>query len=230
VMHQGSSGETLAAYVLALPYDRPLSPERGHAIQALVRGAGALFVMDEMVTGFRLGHAGASEALGLAPDARCYGKALAAGMPLAALAVEARHAETMAALHVSTTYGGETLSLAAAAAAIEHYAAIDHYAVIDLPDRLAALGNALRDGLNARATALGLAPVLTGYPAIPWLTLAKDDTEHRRRTRLFQAAAARRGVLVAERSNFVNAAQDSALIWDVVERLGGALEEAVRQW
>lgn len=217
-------GAELATYILALPYDRVLPPERARAIETLVRSAGALFVMDEMVTGFRLGHAGASEMLGLTPDARCYGKALAAGMPLAALAVEARHAEVMAALHVSTTYGGETLSLAAAGAAI------DHYAAIDLPARFAALGHALQDGINARAEALGLAPVLVGYPAIPWLTLAEGEVEHRRRARPFQAAAARRGVLVAERSNFVNAAQDAALIEDVVERLGDALEEAVRQW
>lgn len=219
-----TQGEALAAYVLALPYDRVLPPERARAIEALVRGAGGLLVMDEIVTGFRLGHAGASEALGLDPDARCYGKALAAGMPLAALAVAARYAEAMAALHVSTTYGGETLSLAAASAAI------DHYAAIGLADRLAGLGVLLREGVNARAEALGLPPVLTGYPAIPFLSLAEGDDQHRRRARFFQAAAARRGVLLAERVNFVNAAQDEAFIADVVRRLGDALEEAMALW
>jgi len=218
------SGDRLAAYLLALPYDRVLSVERARALETATKRAGALLIFDEIVTGFRLGYCGAAEMLGSTTDARCFGKALAAGMPLAALVLNERLDLLMSELPISTTNGGETLSLATA------IACIDHYARIGLHNRLAELGRLLRESLNARATELGLPPVMRGYPQIPWLDLHAEAGEHLRRARLLQAAAARRGVLLAERINFVNAAQDETLIAEVADRIGSALAEVAGAW
>ena len=46
---------------------------------------GALFILDEVVTGFRLSFTGAAGHYGVTPDLACYGKAMSNGRPVAAL-------------------------------------------------------------------------------------------------------------------------------------------------
>lgn len=82
--------------------------------QTLAREAGALFVLDEIVTGFRWAVGGATELYGLDPDLICYGKALANGYPLGAI-VGRREIMEAGARAVSSTFGGERIGLAAAA-------------------------------------------------------------------------------------------------------------------
>jgi glutamate-1-semialdehyde 2,1-aminomutase len=64
-----------------------IPPEPGYlpALEALARGRGLLFVLDETVTGFRLAPGGCQEAYGLTPDISTFGKALGAGLPVAAI-------------------------------------------------------------------------------------------------------------------------------------------------
>ena len=54
-------------------------------LQDLCREHGALFYLDETVTGFRLAPGGCAELFGLNPDLVSYGKALGHGFPLAAV-------------------------------------------------------------------------------------------------------------------------------------------------
>lgn len=54
-------------------------------LQSLCKEYGALFFLDETVTGFRLAPGGCAELYGLAPDLISYGKALGHGFPLAAI-------------------------------------------------------------------------------------------------------------------------------------------------
>jgi glutamate-1-semialdehyde 2,1-aminomutase len=53
-------------------------------IQELCRTSGALFILDEVITGFRLGIDGAQGAWGLEPDLTCLGKVIGGGLPLGA--------------------------------------------------------------------------------------------------------------------------------------------------
>jgi glutamate-1-semialdehyde 2,1-aminomutase len=53
-------------------------------IQELCRQSGALFVLDEVITGFRLGIGGAQGVWGLEPDLTCLGKVIGGGLPLGA--------------------------------------------------------------------------------------------------------------------------------------------------
>jgi glutamate-1-semialdehyde 2,1-aminomutase len=53
-------------------------------IQDLCRKSGALFIADEVITGFRLGIHGAQGAWGLEPDLTCLGKVIGGGLPLGA--------------------------------------------------------------------------------------------------------------------------------------------------
>jgi glutamate-1-semialdehyde 2,1-aminomutase len=53
-------------------------------VQQLCRDAGALFILDEVITGFRLSTSGAQGAWGLEPDLTCMGKVIGGGLPLGA--------------------------------------------------------------------------------------------------------------------------------------------------
>lgn len=65
-----------------------IPPKEGYLqrMQELCRHHGALFYLDETVTGFRLAPGGCAELYGLKPDIVTYGKALGGGMPVAAIA------------------------------------------------------------------------------------------------------------------------------------------------
>ncbi|HEX7838734.1 MAG TPA: aminotransferase class III-fold pyridoxal phosphate-dependent enzyme [Kofleriaceae bacterium] len=102
---------------------------------------GALLVFDEMWTGFRLALGGAQEAFGVRADLACYSKAIANGMPLSVLAGRADVMQRLERdVFFYTTFGGEALSLAAAAATIPELRRRD------VPRTLATRGRALRDG------------------------------------------------------------------------------------
>jgi glutamate-1-semialdehyde 2,1-aminomutase len=56
------------------------------AVQSLCRRAGSLFILDEVMTGFRVALGGAQAAWGLEPDLTCLGKVIGGGLPVGAYA------------------------------------------------------------------------------------------------------------------------------------------------
>jgi glutamate-1-semialdehyde 2,1-aminomutase/spore coat polysaccharide biosynthesis protein SpsF len=85
----------------------------------LARAHGAVSVFDEVITGFRLAPGGARQRYGTIPDLSCYGKALGNGMPISAVAGRWDVMRSFEDVFFSMTHGGETLSLAAAAAVLD---------------------------------------------------------------------------------------------------------------
>lgn len=90
-------------------------------VQDLCRREGALFILDEMITGFRWDLHGAAHLFGVQPDLSTFGKGMANGFAVAAL-VGRREVMEVGAINkpgqertflVSTTHGGEMASLAA---------------------------------------------------------------------------------------------------------------------
>lgn len=209
----------LAAVLLSVPYNRCLDRGFVHELRATCTAHGVLFVLDEVVTGFRLALGGAQEFFGVQADLVCLSKALAAGMPLSALVGPRRTLERLGELQVSTTFGGELLSLAVCEAVLEEYASNDP------TPRIAALGRQLRDGIQASAEALGCPLRVTGYDAIPCFRFAPDPAEHARAMSVFQGLMARRGVLLRRDVNFVSAAHTEAQIAYTVDQAHAAMQE-----
>jgi glutamate-1-semialdehyde 2,1-aminomutase len=56
-----------------------------HQVQSLCRSSGALFILDEMITGFRWSPGGAQEFFGVTPDISTFGKGMANGHSVAAV-------------------------------------------------------------------------------------------------------------------------------------------------
>lgn len=88
------------------------------SVREITHQHGALLVFDETITGFRFANGGAQERFGVVPDLATFGKGLANGFPVSALAGRAEVMRLMEDIFFSSTFGGETLSLAAALATL----------------------------------------------------------------------------------------------------------------
>ncbi len=154
--------------------------------------AGALVIFDETITGFRFARGGAQELFGITPDLATFGKGLANGYPLSAVAGRADVMALMEEIFFSFTMGGEALSLAAAATVLDKIA---HEPVIET---LHDVGARLKAGVATRIEAHGLAEVLaiTGHPSWTFLHLrgAEGVTPFELKTLFLQEVFAR-GIL-----------------------------------
>ncbi|MGI9657515.1 MAG: aspartate aminotransferase family protein [Gaiellaceae bacterium] len=131
----------------------PPSDEFLQAARELTQAAGALLIVDEVIT-FRLARGGAQQRLGIEPDLTTLGKIIGGGLPVGAvggpaelLAVLAPGAEKAVAL--SGTFNGNAATMAAGLATLE---LLDGEAYAKL-DRL---GERLADGLRVAVERTGV--------------------------------------------------------------------------
>ncbi len=90
------------------------------SVKDLCRDNGTVLIFDEVITGFRFALGGAQEYFKVIPDLCTMGKGMANGMPLSFVAGKRDIMELIDhGAFISTTFGGETLSLAAAIATIK---------------------------------------------------------------------------------------------------------------
>ncbi|HTJ47571.1 MAG TPA: aminotransferase class III-fold pyridoxal phosphate-dependent enzyme [Kofleriaceae bacterium] len=152
---------------------------------------GALLVFDEMWTGFRVAVGGAQEKYGVTADLATFSKAVANGMPLSLLT---GRADVMKLLDKDvfffTTFGGEALSLAAAAATIP---ALRRRRV---PETLALRGAKLREAYMGLCRELGLDwTKCVGYDARTMVTFDAKAGNPLELKSFVQQELIRRGVL-----------------------------------
>jgi glutamate-1-semialdehyde 2,1-aminomutase len=144
----------------------PMPPAPGYleGVHDLCRSNGALFVCDEVITGFRVGLRGAQGRYGVKADLTIYAKAVAAGFPLALVGGRRDVMDTLldkGVMH-GGTYNGNVQSMAAAIAALDILEADDGAVYRDLERR----GTRLMQGLAAIAQKHGQAVQVGGLPAI----------------------------------------------------------------
>jgi glutamate-1-semialdehyde 2,1-aminomutase len=136
-------------------------------VKSLAHKHGALLVFDETITGFRYANGGAQELFGVTPDLATFGKGLANGYPVSALAGRRDVMKLMEEIFFSFTFGGEALSLAAARATLLKVKAQPVTA------RLASLGTRLKQGVTERIERHGLGALLSisGHPSWSFLVI-----------------------------------------------------------
>jgi acetylornithine/N-succinyldiaminopimelate aminotransferase len=124
----------------------PATAEYFAGVRALCDDRGLLFMVDEVQTGLgRTGHWFGFQGLGAQPDVVTMAKALGNGMPIGACWARAEVADAFKPGDHATTYGGQPLATAAAAATLAVMEAED------VPARAAAAGAQLRLALEAIA-------------------------------------------------------------------------------
>lgn len=145
--------DTTAAVILEVVQGEggvhPGLPEYLHAAQELCRERGALFILDEIQTGFgRTGRWFAHQHYDLQPDIMTLAKGLGAGFPMGAIAYSERvHSSLFVGAHGST-FGGNPLACAAGLAALSIY---QSSGVIEAAARLGVLlMSRLRDEIGGR--------------------------------------------------------------------------------
>ena len=123
----------------------------------MCRDRGAIFVLDEMITGFRWHRGGAQQVYGIRPDLSTFGKALSNGFSVSAL-VGRRDLMELGGIDtdkervflLSTTHGAEVHSLAAALATMRFYTQND------VTDVLHARGERMKTRVMEAVRTLGL--------------------------------------------------------------------------
>jgi acetylornithine/LysW-gamma-L-lysine aminotransferase len=145
-METAVDGETAAVILEVVQGEGGVIPgDVGYlrGVQELCREHGALFIIDEVQTGFgRTGRMFASELHELQPDLVCVAKGIAGGLPMGAVLLGPRVGDLPKKAH-GTTFGGNPLCCAAALATI-HYIEAN-----DLAQNAANLGARLVVGLQA---------------------------------------------------------------------------------
>lgn len=90
-------------------------------LRNLADAHGAVLIFDEIVTGFRVRIGGAQELFGVIPDLAVFAKGISNGVPLSCYLGKREIMETVRDVVISSTFGGDTLGLAAAKAVIGVY-------------------------------------------------------------------------------------------------------------
>jgi glutamate-1-semialdehyde 2,1-aminomutase len=139
-------------------------------VQELAHKNGAVFIFDETITGFRFARGGAQEYFGVVPDLATFGKGISNGYPVSAVAGKAEIMKLMEKIFFSFTFGGETLSLAAALATLNK---LEREPVIAT---ISAQGRKVMQGVNTLIASYDLGSILSisGHPS--WSFLAIKDS------------------------------------------------------
>jgi glutamate-1-semialdehyde 2,1-aminomutase len=118
--HRGQVAAVITEGVMANMGVIPPEPGYLDGLARLAREHGALFILDETVTGFRVAAGGCQELYGLSPDISTFGKALGSGLPVAAICGRADIMESFAwggVLHYGTQ-NASRVGLAASGASL----------------------------------------------------------------------------------------------------------------
>lgn len=138
-------------------------PKEGYleGVKELAHKYGAVLIFDEVVSGFHYALGGAQEMFGVSPDLVAFGKGMANGYPISAVAGRRDLLEQIEkGVFVSTTFGGDSISMAASLATIK---------ILEQPgfyDHIIKIGSILHNGIQEKIDKYNLQDVLlvTGLP------------------------------------------------------------------
>jgi glutamate-1-semialdehyde 2,1-aminomutase len=206
---------------------RLVPPEAGflEGVRRLCDAYGAVLVFDEMITGFRYDLHGAQALYGVRPDLSTWGKAMANGFSVSALAgnrelmrLGGRERPEDDVFLLSTTHGAEICSLAAALRTMEVY---EREPVIEHMYRQ---GQRLADGFSEASRRHGTSELVRpiGFaPNLLFTTLDGDGDPSQPYRTLFLQELIKRGVLGP--SLVVSYSHDDSDIDHTIEAIDGAL-------
>lgn len=204
-------------------------PKEGflEGVKELAHAHGALLVFDETITGFRYANGGAQQLFGVTPDLATFGKGLANGYPVSVVAGRGDVMKLMEEIFFSFTFGGETLSLAAALATMTKLKREP------VTEHLRARGDAVMSGFNALIAKHGIADFLSisGHPS--WSLISIKDaapyTLWQIKT-LYMQEVLSRGILSIGSHNmsFAHTESDVAALLACYDETFAVLADAVR--
>jgi glutamate-1-semialdehyde 2,1-aminomutase len=211
----------------------PPAPGYLAGLRRLCDQYGLLLIMDEVITGFRLGLHGAQGRFGVTPDLAIFAKAMAGGFANAALVGKRGYMERFARdVNHSGTFNSNVISMAASAATLAELER-DNGAVYR---QMETIGQKLIDGIRAIAGRLALPVLVQGAPtafhmAFTTLPAVRDYRDYalhcdKERYNRFVLAMLERGVrLIGRGIWYISAAHTEAYVARTLE----AVEESLRE-
>jgi glutamate-1-semialdehyde 2,1-aminomutase len=199
-------------------------------VRELCTRTGTVLIFDEVITGFRVSPGGAQAKLGVTPDLATFGKAIANGFPVAAVAGKGELLDMFATKGVvhGGTYNSQPVSMAATLATLQALTPA-------LFDTLNRRGTRMMEGMRTALSRAGVKATVTGFPTIFHLGfgLEKPARHYRdllamdkKRYSAFCAALLARGVRALERGAwFLSIEHDDAVIDETL----AAVEEAAKE-
>jgi len=211
----------------------PATAEFASAVRQQTSQAGALLILDEVMTGFRVAYGGAQSLLGIQPDITTLGKIVGGGLPIGAYGGRADIMDQMlpvGRVFQAGTLSGNPLATAAGSATLKTIRDEDPY------PRLEQLAGQLAEGLVEAATSAGLphqlqrvGSMLTLFfhpgPVHGWQQASNCDTD--RFARFFWGMMDRGVYLPCSQYEalFVSAAHDEQRISETVQAASDVLQE-----
>lgn len=209
------------ACVIMMPFEVDLPPD-GYlqGVRNLCDRYGALFVLDEVRSGFRLEIGGAQAHFGVRADLAVFSKAMANGYAVSAVSGPAAVMGRVGDVSMSSVFFRSSDGMAAAVATIERLRTTDA-----IP-RLWHLGRRLMAGLTAAAEAAGVPAAAVGAPPMPHLRFAyESDAENMSAMRILCEEMLKHGVLLHPNHHwFVCAAMTDDDIDLTISHFGEAFE------
>lgn len=219
-------GEIAAVILEPMNVTEPL-PGFLETIKEITHKQGALLIFDETITGFRFANGGAQEYFNVTPDLATFGKGLANGYPLSAVAGRRDVMKLMEEIFFSFTFGGETLSLAAALATLKKLQA--HPVIQTLNERGLILIKGIQECIQRHQLndVLGL----SGHPTWSFLNFrdVSPYTQWEIKTLFLQEVFAR-GILTlgTHNLNYSHSPQDIGRLLTVYDEVFGILKNAIQ--
>lgn len=222
------AGDDLAC-IFAAPFRHDAFVDQAEPDPAYARRArelcderGALLVVDEVRAGFRLARDCSWTRIGVQPDLSTWGKCVANGHALSVLLGSDKARAAAASVYATGSFWYQAAPMAAALETLRLIRETDYL------ERVTALGERLRAGLDERARAAGLGFRQTGPVTLP-LFLFDDDPDLRKGF-CFASAMLERGVYVHPWHNmFLCAAMTEVDIEAALDAAEGAFAELKRQ-
>lgn len=218
------------AAVIVEPVQRSIPPAPGflEELRRVTTERGVLLVYDEVVTGFRLAYGGAQEYFGVVPDLAAYGKAVACGFPLSAVAGRADVMELADPgrkgepeyVYISGTLSGNPTCAAAALATLEELSRPGVY------DGLRGMGERYRGELAALfdeheipARVQGIGPFFQIFFTPNPVTDFRSQTQaDRKRFETFVRKMFARGIFMSRRAkNYLSTAHGESELGEFLE-------------
>lgn len=210
-----------------------------HELKRICHENGALFILDEMITGFRAHLGGAQKKYNIIPDMSTFGKAMANGFAVSALAGKREFMELGGLKHkkervflLSLTHGAETHAIAAARATLKFY---KENQVIEKLDEQ---GKKLKDGLMAVAKSVGVEDYfkIIGPNYCSVYTTLGNDLKHSAEFRtLFLQETIKRGVMmpstvISYSHKDIDIQQTLEIVFDALTVCKKALDRGVKKY
>ena len=201
-------------------------------LREITAGHESLLVFDEVMTGFRLGLAGAQGHFGITPDLSCFGKVIGGGLPVGAFGGRSEIMDCLAPdgpVYQAGTLSGNPLAMASGVAVLEALMDGAVYEKIDV------LAQTLSDGLAKAAKTAGVAVQLQCIGSMsccyftnaPVHNMAEAMQSDRDRFGKYFHGMLEEGVYIAPsqfEAGFVSAAHDEAAIEKTVAAAGKVMK------